>query len=117
MRKEQSAYLNPATKEFAELAYAVSVVYPWVTFPIEIQEFANDVFRHMIPDDKLRETAHTHTGVLAHFLDWYFYTKARAYEGLAGRGVKLHAPENPGTLGRVYKRLQAARDRTLTQCP
>ena len=113
MRKPSSVFLDPSTKEFADLAYAVSMVYPWVKFPIRLRDFANDVFRHIWPVKELLDTAYKPDGVLASFLATYFHIRVHAYGKPKGSRVKLYTPKDKGLQERMTKRLQAARDRTL----
>ena len=113
MARPRSLYRVPGNSRFYDLAYAVSVVYPWTTFPVSIEQFADDVFKYMKPDAELYHTADDPKGVLARFLEEFFRIETRLGSRDGEPCMTYVLPEAPQARDVLVKHLQIARDRTM----
>ena len=113
MARPRSLYRVPGNSRFYDLAYAVSVVYPWTTFPVGIEQFADDVFKYIKPDAELYHTADDPKGELALFLKEFFRIETHLGSKDGEPYMLYMLPESPHARAMLEKRLQDARDRTM----
>lgn len=107
---------NTLSRLHATLDSAISKVYPWTTFPVPIEVFAFDIFRHMMPSEDLQASSEDPNGKLARYLRSNFWIEV-SEELVAGQLKYVYVlPEAPRRRRAILKSLQSARDAELLRC-
>ena len=119
MTHHPNPYMEVGTTQFEQLAYAISLVYPWVTFPISPDRFAREVFNNLqrfygLGEELDNASEEQLSRFLARYMDVFFDMSVREIDV---DGVSVSVYKQPGqakTKRRLLDAMQAARDGTFS---